>query len=347
YSDAASFEAYILNQFDSNPAGQAAFRNQYGCPTYAGAGRRYHISVLCGSIIASATSGANSCNPGTAPPIPLCKATADAAIASLNKIFADNSVCPAGQARTLDAATQAYASRFVIFDSLPHLTSSVNCIPALDDEWAMCGFAAEADASKYCSDASTKADACCTAHQAKLAGQPISVPNGVTVVDPITTAGAPTTDAPSSGSSKPAAPTGFSATQSNFSNHSTPTLTRGLSSRQNTASSKTNLLQRNASERSLPMRQNTFNGEQGTLGAAAMMGVAAPREDVGEPIQIAETMEVVYNYVPNLADEIYLYIGDPVIVKCKFDDGWGYGFNMTTKQEGSFPLACVDTYGTA
>ena len=26
----------------------------------------------------------------------------------------------------------------------------------------------------------------------------------------------------------------------------------------------------------------------------------------GEPIQIAETMEVVYNYVPNLSDEIYL-----------------------------------------
>ncbi|KAJ3279172.1 hypothetical protein HDU76_009598, partial [Blyttiomyces sp. JEL0837] len=37
-------------------------------------------------------------------------------------------------------------------------------------------------------------------------------------------------------------------------------------------------------------------------------------------------------------------VGDPVIVKCKFDDGWGYGFNMTTKMEGSFPLACVSPY---
>ncbi|TPX58970.1 hypothetical protein PhCBS80983_g02816 [Powellomyces hirtus] len=80
--------------------------------------------------------------------------------------------------------------------------------------------------------------------------------------------------------------------------------------------------------------------------AAAMMGVESPKEDVGEPIQIAETMEVLYNYVPNLVDEIYLYIGDPVIVKCKFDDGWGYGFNMTTKQEGSFPLACVAPYNS-
>ncbi|KAJ3183799.1 hypothetical protein HDU87_005915 [Geranomyces variabilis] len=80
--------------------------------------------------------------------------------------------------------------------------------------------------------------------------------------------------------------------------------------------------------------------------AAAMLGVEAAKEDVGEPIQIAETMEVMYNYVPNLVDEIYLYIGDPVIVKCKFDDGWGFGFNMTTKQEGSFPLACVAPYNS-
>ncbi|KAJ3414999.1 Pyridoxal-dependent decarboxylase domain-containing protein 1 [Chytridiales sp. JEL 0842] len=63
-----------------------------------------------------------------------------------------------------------------------------------------------------------------------------------------------------------------------------------------------------------------------------------------EPQQIAETMEVVFNYVPNLSDEIYLYVGDPIIVKCKFDDGWGYGFNLTTKLEGSFPLACVAPY---
>ncbi|KAI9312318.1 hypothetical protein DFJ73DRAFT_885809, partial [Zopfochytrium polystomum] len=55
-----------------------------------------------------------------------------------------------------------------------------------------------------------------------------------------------------------------------------------------------------------------------------------------------ENKEVVFNYIPNLSDEIYLYISDPVIVKCKFDDGWGFGFNMTTKMEGSFPHANVN-----
>ncbi|KAI8848260.1 hypothetical protein BC829DRAFT_417754 [Chytridium lagenaria] len=56
------------------------------------------------------------------------------------------------------------------------------------------------------------------------------------------------------------------------------------------------------------------------------------------------TMEVVYNYVPNLSDEVQLFVGDPVLVKCKFDDGWGYGINLTTNEEGSFPLACLSGF---
>ena len=35
-------------------------------------------------------------------------------------------------------------------------------------------------------------------------------------------------------------------------------------------------------------------------------------------------------------------MGDKVLVKCKFDDGWAYGMNLTSKKEGSFPLACVE-----
>ena len=54
-------------------------------------------------------------------------------------------------------------------------------------------------------------------------------------------------------------------------------------------------------------------------------------------------MRVVYDYVPNLFDEIHLYSGDQIEVKAKFDDGWAYGLNLTSKKEGSFPLACVES----
>ncbi|KAJ1560392.1 hypothetical protein HK405_007265 [Cladochytrium tenue] len=80
---------------------------------------------------------------------------------------------------------------------------------------------------------------------------------------------------------------------------------------------------------------------------AGLSGGAGAFGGGGDPNQVSETMEVVFNYVPNLSDEIYLYVGDAVIVKARFDDGWGYGFNMTTKMEGSFPLACVAAYTAA
>lgn len=60
--------------------------------------------------------------------------------------------------------------------------------------------------------------------------------------------------------------------------------------------------------------------------------------------QEVETMEAIFNFVPDMDDEIHLYIGDSVIVRAKFDDGWGYGYNLSTKKEGTFPLACVAPY---
>lgn len=86
-------------------------------------------------------------------------------------------------------------------------------------------------------------------------------------------------------------------------------------------------------------RRNTSGGLEGIAGDRT----GALADDQG---QIAETCEVIFNYVPNLSDEIYLYVGDKVIVKVKFDDGWAMGYNMSTKQEGSFPLACVAPFSS-
>ena len=55
-----------------------------------------------------------------------------------------------------------------------------------------------------------------------------------------------------------------------------------------------------------------------------------------------DVQPVLYNYVPNLSDEIYLYTGDEIEILKRFDDGWAYGKNLTTLQTGSFPLACIE-----
>jgi len=50
---------------------------------------------------------------------------------------------------------------------------------------------------------------------------------------------------------------------------------------------------------------------------------------------------VVHNFNPNKEDEIKLRIGDSVIIRLAFDDGWAYAFNRNTGVVGMIPIICV------
>ncbi|ORX88095.1 hypothetical protein BCR32DRAFT_263771 [Anaeromyces robustus] len=51
---------------------------------------------------------------------------------------------------------------------------------------------------------------------------------------------------------------------------------------------------------------------------------------------------VVHNFNPNKEDEIKLRIGDGVIIRLAFDDGWAYAFNRNTGVVGMIPIICVE-----
>ncbi|ORX51793.1 hypothetical protein BCR36DRAFT_350808 [Piromyces finnis] len=50
---------------------------------------------------------------------------------------------------------------------------------------------------------------------------------------------------------------------------------------------------------------------------------------------------VIHNFNPNKDDEIKLRIGDGVIVRLAFDDGWAYAFNRNTGVVGMIPIVCI------
>ncbi|TPX70233.1 hypothetical protein SpCBS45565_g01854 [Spizellomyces sp. 'palustris'] len=359
FANLTAFDTYIQSLYDNTTTSLATFQRDNACPTWNGKGRRYHISFLCGMVLDVST--VNGCNP-TNIPRPLCSKTAKQAVDSLTEIYADAKSCTPGVARPFPNTTETFMKR---------MTTDVDCVAALSFEWAMCGFWTDAEATAYCSAAATSSDLCCQAQKAKLANQPIVVPTSI---------GGPT----STGRSGPqgTTPGGTTSTsgvrgpgsqaqgESEYGKPSNAVII-GASVAGFVALVAVGAVlmvgRRKRAARQLPdgfvlgSGASAQDGNSGRKmgggdekGGMMMVGAMAPaaaaaanREgDVGEPIQIAETMEVIYNYVPNLSDEIYLYIGDPVIVKCKFDDGWGYGFNMTTKQEGSFPLACVAPYNS-
>lgn len=89
-------------------------------------------------------------------------------------------------------------------------------------------------------------------------------------------------------------------------------------------------------------KKRAANGTVGTGFGGGASG-SAPSGKLMGGSNSPEVMRVVYDYVPNLFDEIHLYAGDQIEVKAKFDDGWAYGLNLTSKKEGSFPLACVES----
>ncbi|KAJ3174142.1 hypothetical protein HDU88_000110 [Geranomyces variabilis] len=444
YTDLATFQTYIQSMADNSTTYMQTFRTVNQCPGYAGGGLRYHVSFLCGMIVdANTANGACNTNPAAMPPRKLCLSSGRAAIESLSAVLA---TCPVGTPRPIPDAMSTYQAS---------LSADTDCVPGILEEWAMCGFWANSATTAYCASATGRADQCCTAYAARLAGTPVVLPTSLTPVAPAPAAsvgaGAPSaslvpaagtgTTAPSppasaSGAAQPSAdpaaggatagaqaaqaftptsygkpttpiiigavavalvailavifavvyarrrrsgraPDGFMNASSSSSREGSLKYKQGLSTAPRaaitptysgndrySASNADDSLNRfgnsgetaygNPNSDRVPLAMASQAAPQSSAAqpmldpsaAAAMLGVEAAKEDVGEPIQIAETMEVMYNYVPNLVDEIYLYIGDPVIVKCKFDDGWGYGFNMTTKQEGSFPLACVAPYNS-
>ncbi|KAJ3023851.1 hypothetical protein HKX48_000539 [Thoreauomyces humboldtii] len=409
YTDLASFDQYVRSQFDNSTAYLNSFDGG-SCPSYHGGTARYHISLVCGTLVDASTFNGicNAATPAIAASVPrLCKSTGATAITTLQTVLSDPANgCPANSTTTAPAYLpyDTYAGRLI---------SNSNCVAAIPTEWQTCGFWTNDEVAQYCAaGAATATDSCCTAYAARLANQPIVVPTSLVAAGAGTSPVSSSATSPSPGVTASSNSSGtVGASQNAGQGYGAPTTTiiiiacvvaaalaigiiaaiyyarrRNVSRRApdgflqaSSASSRDGSLKYNRgadmarapasfADPATMERNGTINGQQfqqqqyqnqphqgqtqnvpggaGAMAAAAMMGVENEKEDVGEPIQIAETMEVLYNYVPNLVDEIYLYVGDPVIVKCKFDDGWGFGFNMTTKQEGSFPLACVAPYNS-
>lgn len=55
-----------------------------------------------------------------------------------------------------------------------------------------------------------------------------------------------------------------------------------------------------------------------------------------------KTYQVIYSYEPQLEDELRVTVGDIVIVKNMFSDGWCQAYNKTSDALGALPVACLD-----
>ncbi|KAJ3395050.1 hypothetical protein HDU84_004509 [Entophlyctis sp. JEL0112] len=72
--------------------------------------------------------------------------------------------------------------------------------------------------------------------------------------------------------------------------------------------------------------------------AALAIGNKPPAADKSKS---QDAYEVIYDFNPAQSDELALRVGDSVVVKHRYDDGWAFGSNLTTSNDGLFPLDCL------
>ncbi|KAJ1334724.1 hypothetical protein BSLG_007879 [Batrachochytrium salamandrivorans] len=304
-----------------SPNFQNYFKSRYNCPNWDGSGLRYGRSLICGLSVSSAISRGCAA-PASASTKQLCKATANTAVASYQTIFSNTRFCPASSEHTLDAVIVSFV------EELPP-AAAPGCIEGVRSDLSMCGFNGPVELLAYCVSNVSLADACCTV--AQTAG---NIPLGA-IPPRIRPSATSTTLSVSRTSSTLAASTTSVPPVSNT--------TKGESSSLNNIPA------------GWPTSPIYIGAGITCIGAiiaivCAFVFARVPyrNQEIGivpDRLSMAvgeEVMEVLYDHTPQMLDEIELRYGDQVVIKNKFDDGWAFGYNLVTKQEGSFPMACMD-----
>ncbi|KAH9266581.1 hypothetical protein BASA84_001069 [Batrachochytrium salamandrivorans] len=320
FTNLATFDSYITG-WGPSPNFQNYFKSRYNCPNWDGSGLRYGRSLICGLSVSSAISRGCAA-PASASTKQLCKATANTAVASYQTIFSNTRFCPASSEHTLDAVIVSFV------EELPP-AAAPGCIEGVRSDLSMCGFNGPVELLAYCVSNVSLADACCTV--AQTAG---NIPLGA-IPPRIRPSATSTTLSVSRTSSTLAASTTSVPPVSNT--------TKGESSSLNNIPA------------GWPTSPIYIGAGITCIGAiiaivCAFVFARVPyrNQEIGivpDRLSMAvgeEVMEVLYDHTPQMLDEIELRYGDQVVIKNKFDDGWAFGYNLVTKQEGSFPMACMD-----
>ncbi|KAJ3252158.1 hypothetical protein HK103_001811 [Boothiomyces macroporosus] len=334
YSDVKTFDAYVL--------GSSVFNmNSAVCPKWPVVGTQpvsYATSFACGYAMFNSYQ---PCNSGLPPPPALCQDTVNTALGYLQ-----NTVFPEKGCSLTQFNMPNYFQSYSTFQAG---APSSGCIRAFGpDAKAPCGFTganAQTLATAYCNE-QKNAPLCCNPNS------PLTIQaNAATVASSAPTA------APAAGSDNAASgnSTGVTGAGVNGAAVVTPQASATSSAQTSTAASSSvlsplviggaafglALIAVFGAMLFIASRKKSSTAPKSSK--AASVPAAAPIGG-GEPEE--ETLECVFEYQANLFDELTLEVGDHVVIREKFDDGWGIGFNLNSQKEGTFPLACVGPIGS-
>ncbi|KAJ3391455.1 hypothetical protein HDU92_009015 [Lobulomyces angularis] len=339
----ADFDKYMTDTFSSSENFSKNIKDFLKCPTstYTASNQRYFVSVNCALIVDTSVN----CNPQKKPE-PLCRSVMDT---FLNKFVTD--LASPGNTTILnkDLCSSNGTSFSELLQTYTILSNNAapndsQCISGAPTDISQCGFSSVSEGMNFC--ATNSAESCCKS--TTLGGTVTELSQLLPIKSsPLTTGGSnltETTSIPPKNSGLIAANTEnkdfspiliFGVAFATFIGLFSLGLCCCLFSKKKRSSSD---VEAKSSFNINKSTSNIYKNEAKVDGSN--LTETQNYISSSSPFPVSDTLQAVYDYVPNLSDEIYLYVGDPVLIKQRFDDGWALGYNMTTKQEGTFPMSC-------
>ncbi|KAJ3398161.1 hypothetical protein HDU80_009216 [Chytriomyces hyalinus] len=343
-SDLASFDNYIETSITTS-GGFATFAQMetvpstpptagLNCTGFTGRGLRYHREALC-AILASQGSNAQSGCGSAGKQVDFCASTVKLFVDSFNGMLVDGQQCPSPNTQRAAAYIRFYS------DNTANLVSNGGCRYKASNE-KLCGFSTTDQFNAFCAASATKTDPCCSG-QGSITVSPAFIPT----LAPSNTAALPptnSTDSSTAGDPSRPFPIPAIATAAGVALILVTSTSIYLCSRRNQPREFVTY----GSDKDLD-NGNVANGQRISMerldAARAPMGLAganASGSKFTRPMSSGKQLHnVLFNYYPTIEDELVAYIGDKILIKAEYDDGWAYGGNLRTMQEGFFPIGIL------
>ncbi|KAI8589894.1 hypothetical protein BDZ88DRAFT_416302 [Geranomyces variabilis] len=357
---------------------KAMWKNWAQCSGYDGEPIQYYRTYTCMTDVYVFSAG---CNVKT-PDVPICEAACDAYGSAVKLLISNPAVCPAKIPGLSESDNKVVTDRrnyalagaksckgvMTAWNGKDNYTPDPQtCSVGVWDDDLSCGFGGDvATAAMFCKDVPN--DPCCLRRRTATGGDAnpaqAAPPTDVKPAKAVPTssagksAGGPAALAaqPQAGTLASEAINGSESTndESFFSKNKTAIIAGsasvlavliaiaviGTMYLRKARSSHNN----NARLRSKGMHASSASSGEGAVPFLASSSAPPQMKSVEAASKegLNAKHRVVYDYEPQLVDELELAKGDSVEVFASFDDGWGKGTNIRTGKVGTFPMACVE-----
>ncbi|KAI8618259.1 hypothetical protein BC830DRAFT_964191 [Chytriomyces sp. MP71] len=325
-----TFDAYIQQSVDVVTGFGSYMRSELGCNGWNGAKLRYHTEALCSVFASLGSDPRNNC-PSAGKTVNFCSKSVEAFVTSFESVISNSTDCPSPN----NARATEYSNWYKL--NAKYLATNGSCNERAFTD-VTCGFASAIESTTYClSLNSTSLDSCCGGLVA-----PASIDVSPFIVSKALPPASPTQPATTT--------TVIAASTDTSGSKASPILAIGISGGVGLVLMVVTFTYICTLKKRRAHREFVTLGSDKDLTEShrnmAMQSLPASKAATGQlqPARFSRPMSsgrklhpVIYNYYPEKEDELVAYIGDMLLIQTEFDDGWCYGGNMRTMQEGFFP----------